>query len=134
MRVTNTFSTAAIDIPTWCLCCLLQAPAGAPPDVWRQLPSFVLQQLLPRFDSFAHNTAGMREVLCVALSVTSQCSAAVGAASGKAAGQHGSSAGTLGVDRAMRWPGYHCACGVLSRVECGIRVTLLARLAGQPRL
>lgn len=67
-----TWTTGGAQLNSYATCCCLQAPAGAPPDVWWQLPTFVLERVLGSYDEyFATNPDGVREALRAALSVTS---------------------------------------------------------------
>lgn len=59
------------------ICCLaaLQAPEGMVPDVVTQIPGFVRQRVLSRFDVIASGASAMRGVLRLALDVACQAQA-----------------------------------------------------------
>jgi uncharacterized protein YoxC len=51
--------------------CHPQAPAGSPPDVWRQIPSLVLQSATEHFDAVDDTTSVLQSLLRAAAQASS---------------------------------------------------------------
>lgn len=50
---------------------ILQAPAGSPPNAWRQIPALILQSATDNFDAFETDKAALQSLLRAAAQASS---------------------------------------------------------------